>query len=244
MDSKKKIQENESEILEVKKSRKADLEGNKSTWLLIGYVLVFAALFVAFEWTATERKETGEVISAGILLEEEVMIPITLPEKKVVPPPPEAKQITDLLEIVEDDADIQETEIISVEDQGEVVEINENMNIVVEELPEEETIYNVVEDQPEFPGGMAALMKYLKDNLEYPSISKRNGSQGRAYITFVVNTDGSITDVEVLKSTNDIYLDKSAVKCVSGMPKWKPGKQAGKTVRVKYTLPVNFRLNK
>ncbi|MBR5149943.1 MAG: energy transducer TonB, partial [Bacteroidaceae bacterium] len=158
MDNKKNLQGNESEILEVKKIPKADLESGKSTWLLIGDVLVVATLFVAFEWTATERKETGMVVSAGVLLEEEVMIPITLPEKKVVPPPPEAKQITDALEIVEDDADIQETEIISVEDQGEVVEINENMNIGVEELPEEETIYNVVEDQPEFPGGMPALM--------------------------------------------------------------------------------------
>jgi protein TonB len=182
------------------------------------------------------------VISAGVLLEEEVMIPITLPEKKVVPPPPEAKQITDILEVVEDDAEIEETEIISVEDQGEVVEINENMNIVVEELPEEETIYNVVEDQPEFPGGMQALMKYLRDNIRYPSISRQNNSQGRAYINFVVNTDGSITDVEVMKSTNDVYLDKEAVRVVSGMPKWKPGKQQGKTVRVKYTLPVMFKL--
>ena len=242
MDNKKKIQENENEILEVKKSPKANLESNKSTWLLIGYVLVFAVMFVAFEWTATERKESGMVISAGVLLEEEVMIPITLPEKKVVPPPPEAKQITDVLEIVEDDAEIEETEIISVEDQGEVVEINENMNIVVEELPEEETIYNVVEDQPEFPGGMQALMKYLRDNIKYPSISRQNNSQGRAYINFVVNTDGSITDVEVMKSTNDVYLDKEAVRVVSGMPKWKPGKQQGKTVRVKYTLPVMFRL--
>ena len=242
MENKKNFQENENEILEVKKSRKADLEGNKSTWLLIGYVLVFAVLFVAFEWTATERKETGMVISAGVLLEEEVMIPITLPEKKVVPPPPEAKQITDILEVVEDDAEIEETEIISVEDQGEVVEINENMNIVVEELPEEETIYNVVEDQPEFPGGMQALMQYLRDNIRYPSISRQNNSQGRAYINFVVNTDGSITDVEVMKSTNDVYLDKEAVRVVSGMPKWKPGKQQGKTVRVKYTLPVMFKL--
>ena len=242
MDNKKNFQETGNEILEVKKSSKANLEKDKSTWLLIGYVLVFAVLFVAFEWTATERKETGEVISSGILLEEEVMIPITLPEKKVVPPPPEAKQITDLLEIVEDDAEIEETEIISVEDQGEVVEINENMNIVVEELPEEETIYNVVEDQPEFPGGMQALMKYLKDNIKYPSISRQNNSQGRAYINFIVNTDGAITDVEVMKSTNDVYLDKEAVRVVSGMPKWKPGKQQGKTVRVKYTLPVMFRL--
>ena len=240
MENKKNFQENENEILEVKKSRKADLEGNKSTWLLIGYVLVFAVLFVAFEWTATERKETGMVISAGVLLEEEVMIPITLPEKKVVPPPPEAKQITDILEVVEDDAEIEEAEIISVDD--EVAKKNENADVVVEELPEEETIYNVVEDQPEFPGGMQALMKYLRDNIRYPSISRQNNSQGRAYINFVVNTDGSITDVEVMKGTNDVYLDKEAVRVVSGMPKWKPGKQQGKTVRVKYTLPVMFRL--
>ena len=243
MDSKKNLQEMENELLEVKKSPKADLEGNKSTWVLIGYILVLAALFVAFEWTATERKETGEVVSAGILLEEEIMIPITLPEKKVVPPPPEAKQITDVLEIVEDDADIQETEIVSVEDQGEVVAINENMNIVVEELPEEETIYNIVEEQPEFPGGTKALFKWIQDNLKYPSISRNNGSQGTALMAFTVNSDGSITDVQVAKSTNDMYLDKEAKRVVEAMPKWKPGKQAGKAVRVSFKLPIRFRLN-
>ena len=242
MDNKKNFQETGNEILEVKKSYKANLEKDKSTWLLIGYILVFAVLFVAFEWTATERKETGEVISSGILLEEEVMIPITLPEKKVVPPPPEAKQITDLLEIVEDDADIQESEIISVEDQGEVVEINENMNIVVEELPEEETIYDIVEQQPEFPGGTAALFKWIKENMRYPSISRNNGSQGTALMSFTVNTDGSITDVKVIKSTNDMYLDKEATRVCEAMPKWKPGQQAGKSVRVSFKLPIRFRL--
>ena len=99
MDNKKKFQENENEILEVKKSRKADLEGNKSTWLLIGYVLVFAALFVAFEWTATEKKHTGEIVSAGILLEEEIMVPITMPEKKVVPPPPRQSRLQRFLKL-------------------------------------------------------------------------------------------------------------------------------------------------
>jgi protein TonB len=236
-------QPKEQSLLEVKKTADANLDLNKTTWMFMGFVLVFALLFVAFEWTATERKETGEVVSAGILLEEEIMIPITLPEKKVVPPPPEAKQITDVLEIVEDDADIQETEIISVEDQGEVVEINENMNIVVEELPEEETIYNIVEEQPEFPGGTKALFKWIQDNLKYPSISRNNGSQGTALMAFTVNSDGSITDVQVAKSTNDMYLDKEAKRVVEAMPKWKPGKQAGKAVRVSFKLPIRFRLN-
>lgn len=243
MDSVKKQQLNNGEILEVKKNPEANLESKKSTWLLIGYVLVLATLFVAFEWTATERKHTGEIISAGILLEEEIMVPITLPERKVVPPPPQAKQITEVLEIVEDDAEIEETEIVSVEDQGEVVEISEVDNIVVEEPPVEDEIHMVVEEQPMFPGGMKALMQYLKDNINYPRISRENNSQGKTYVQFVVNTDGSITDVNVMKSSSDVYLDKEAVRVVEGMPKWQPGRQAGKTVRVRFTLPVLFRLN-
>ena len=229
-------------LIEVKKSPEANLEKNKTSWLLIGYVLVLAILFVAFEWTATEKKHTGEIIQQGILLEEEIMVPITLPEKKVVPPPPQAKQITEILEIVEDDAEIEESEIMSVEDQGEIVEINEDVNIVVEEMPEEETIYQVVEQQPEFPGGMQALMKYLRDKINYPRISRDNNSQGKTYVNFVVNTDGSIQDVEVMKSSGDVYLDKEAVRVVKTMPKWNPGKQAGKAVRVRFTLPVVFRL--
>ena len=233
---------NEKNYIEQKKSQSANLEPRKTTWLLLGYIMVFAVLFAAFEWTATEKKHTGEIIQQGILLEEEIMVPITLPEKKVVPPPPQAKQITEILEIVEDDAEIEESEIMSVEDQGEVVEINEEANIVVEEVAEEETIYQVVEQQPEFPGGMQALMKYLRDNIQYPRISRENNSQGKSYVNFVVNTDGSIQDVEIMKSSGDVYLDKEAVRVVKTMPKWNPGKQAGKAVRVRFTLPVLFRL--
>lgn len=236
------MKEEKKSLLEVKKSSEANLETRKTTWLLIGYALVLATLFVAFEWTASEKKHTGEIISQGILLEEEIMVPITMPEKKVVPPPPQAKQITEILEIVEDDAEIEETEIMSVEDQGEVVEINEGAEVVVEEVVEEETIYQVVEQQPEFPGGMKALMKYLRDNINYPRISRENNSQGRSYVNFVVNTDGSIQDVEVLKSSGDVHLDKEATRVVKTMPKWNPGKQAGKAVRVRFTLPVMFKL--
>ncbi len=233
---------NEKNYIEQKKSRSANLETRKTTWLLLGYIMVFAVLFAAFEWTATEKKHTGEIIQQGILLEEEIMVPITLPEKKVVPPPPQAKQITEILEIVEDDAEIEESEIMSVEDQGEVVEINEDANIVVEEVVEEEQIYQVVEQQPEFPGGMQALMKFLRDNIQYPRISRENNSQGKTYVNFVVNTDGSIQDVDVMKSSGDVYLDKEALRVVKTMPKWNPGKQAGKAVRVRFTLPVSFRL--
>ena len=242
MNTKTNQQGNERELLEVKKSAKANLEQHKTMWLLIGYIMVFAILFVAFEWTATEKKHTGEIVTAGVLLEEEIMIPITMPEKKVVPPPPQAKQITEILEIVEDDAEIEESELASVEETGEVVEIADVGNVVVEAPAEEEEIHQVVEQMPEFPGGMKALMQYLQENIKYPRISRENGSQGRAFICFVVNTDGSIQDVEVAKSSSDVYLDKEAVRVVETMPRWNPGKQAGKAVRVRFTLPVTFRL--
>ena len=242
MNKTEKQKVSESSLLEVKKSAKANLEKDKTVWLLIGYIMVFAILFVAFEWTATEKKQTGEIINSGIVLEEEIMVPITLPEKKVVPPPPQAKQITEILQIVEDDAEIEESELASVEETGEVVEIADVGNVVVEDIPEEETIHQIVEEQPEFPGGMQALMKYLKDNINYPRISRENGSQGRSFINFVVNADGSIQDVEVLKTSSDLYLDKEAVRVVKSMPNWKPGKQSGKAVRVRFTLPVTFRL--
>ena len=107
---------------------------------------------------------------------------------------------------------------------------------------EDNEIYQVVEQQPEFPGGMKALMKYLQENINYPRISRENNSQGRAFVRFVINKDGSVQDIDVIKSAGDIYLDKEAVRVVSKMPKWSPARQGGKAVRMYYTLPVNFRL--
>jgi len=98
-----------------------------------------------------------------------------------------------------------------------------------------------VETMPSFPGGDAALFKFLNDNIKYPVIAQENGIQGRVICQFVVNRDGSIVDVEVVRSV-DPSLDKEAVRVIKAMPRWAPGKQRGKAVRVKYTLPVNFRL--
>ena len=115
-------------------------------------------------------------------------------------------------------------------------------NIVVEEKAEEEEIFEFVQENPEFPGGTAALTKYLVDNIKYPRISREKGSQGRVFLRFIVDKDGSVTNVEVLKSSGDVYLDWEAVRVAKSMPKWKPGRQMGKAVNVKYTLPVNFKL--
>lgn len=228
--------------MEVKKAPVADLEGKKTTWLLVGYIFILAIMFVALEWTKRDKIDTGEIIEAPMLTFEEEIIPITMQEKPVAPVPVEAKQISETIEIVEDDAEIEETIIASDEDMGEVVEIQNIENVVVAEPEKEEEIFQVVEAMPEFPGGTAELMKWLQKNINYPTISQENGVQGRVIVQFVVNRDGSIVDPVVLRSV-DPYLDKEALRVVSAMPKWKPGEQRGKTVRVKFTLPIQFRLN-
>ena len=227
--------------MEIKKSEKANLENKKFTWILIGLILVLAGHFVAFEWTQYEKEEVGDIIDAGDIILEEEIIPITMPEKKTVPPPPQAVTQAEVLNIVEDDAEIEETTIVSAEDQAEFVEIQDDVPIVVEEPEKEEEIFQVVEDDPQFPGGMAELMKFLQKNIKYPPVCQEQGIQGRVIVQFVVNTDGSIVDANVVKSVNP-YLDKEALRVVGTMPKWQPGKQRGKAVRVRFTLPVNFRI--
>lgn len=228
--------------MEIKKSEKADLERGKSTSLLIGFVVALAVMFVALEWTQRDKEiNIDDYIVADLSLEEEI-VPITLPEKKTVPPPPQAVTVAEVIEIVEDDAEIVEDIIASNDDQTEFVDITEVENFVVEEEPEEEAPFMVVEDMPEFPGGTAALLEYLKKNIKYPNICRENNIQGRVLIQFIVNKDGSIVDPEVVKPVNP-YLDKEALRVIAGMPAWKPGSQRGKAVRVKFTVPVNFRLN-
>ena len=127
------------------------------------------------------------------------------------------------------------------EAEGEVLKAKE---VIAEPEPpkvEETKVFDVVEEMPQFPGGQAALLEYLAKNIKYPVVAEENGVQGRVIVTFVVERDGSITDVKVVKSV-DPSLDKEATRVVKSMPKWQPGKQNGSAVRVKYTVPVQFRL--
>ena len=123
---------------------------------------------------------------------------------------------------------------------GEVLKAKE---VIADEKPKEEEtkVFDVVEQMPQFPGGNAALFEYLSKHIKYPVIAEENGIQGRVIVTFVVERDGSITDVKVVKSV-DPSLDKEAQRVVKSMPRWIPGKQNGSAVRVKYTVPVTFRL--
>lgn len=124
---------------------------------------------------------------------------------------------------------------------GEVLKAKEVIAQPEPPKEEENKVFEVVEQMPAFPGGDAALMKYLQENTQYPTIAAENGVQGRVVVGFVVEKDGSITDVTVIKS-QDPSLDREAARVVKSMPRWIPGKQNGSAVRVKYQVPVTFRL--
>ena len=226
--------------MEVKKSPKADLENKKTTNLLIGAIMILAVLFVGFEWSERDKKVTTDSGIQEVVFEEEI-IPITEQEQpKQAPPPPEAPKVEEVLEIMDNDSQVEESTIQASDDTQTAVEVKYTP-VEVEEEVEEQQIFQVVEEMPEFPGGMGECMKFLGKNIKYPTISQENGVQGRVIVQFVVNRDGSIVDPVVVRGV-DPYLDKEALRVIQMMPKWKPGKQRGKAVRVKYTVPVMFRL--
>ena len=225
--------------MQLKKSPKASLEDKKFTYVLMGLVLVLSICYVAFEWTEKEVTKY-EVSDTDFFFEEEIDIQQTTQETPPPPPPPAVQEV-EVLNVVEDDVEVETIEINTEDDKDVEVVIAPPVEAPVEE-EEEEVIFMVVETMPEFPGGQQALFKYLGENVKYPVIAQENGIQGRVICQFVVNKDGSIVDVVVVRSSGEPSLDKEAIRVINSMPKWKPGKQRGKPVRVKYTVPVNFRL--
>ena len=225
--------------MQLKKSPKASLEDKKLTYVLMGLVLVLSICYVAFEWTEKEVTKY-EVNDTDFFFEEEIDIQQTTQETPPPPPPPAVQEV-EVLNVVEDDVEVETIEINTEDDKDVEVVIAPPVEAPVEE-EEEEVVFMVVETMPEFPGGQQALFKYIEENKKYPIIAKENGIQGRVICQFVVNKDGSIVDVIAIRSSGEPSLDKEAIRVIKSMPKWKPGKQHGKPVRVKYTVPVNFRL--
>lgn len=227
--------------METKKTPKANLESKRPTWLLVGYVTVLAFMFVAFEWTRDIRVDMSGRINENVF-EQDMEIPLTRQPELTPPPPPQVTPINDVLTIIDDDATAEETNFASLEETGEDVVIKHIPVTVDEEVVVEDDIFVVVEENPQFPnGGTAGLLQYLGKNIKYPTIPQENGTQGRVTVQFVVNKDGSIVDVKVIRGV-DPYLDKEAVRVISTMPKWIPGKQRGVPVRCKFTVPVTFKL--
>ena len=231
--------------MEIKKSRKADLEGGKGLSILMGIVVGLAVLFVGFEWGTQEKTIQKDEGIADIIAEEEIDITRQEETPPPPPPPPPVEQVAEVLNVVEDDVEVENTDLLSSEDNQAEAQTQTYVPPVVKVEEEEESsqqIFMVVEEMPEFPGGQAALMSFIAKSIKYPVVAQENGIQGRVTCSFVENKDGSIVDAEVIRGI-DPSLDKEALRVINTMPKWKPGKQRGKPVRVKFTVPINFRLN-
>lgn len=228
--------------MEIKKTPKADLENRRTLYTEIGLVVALLVVWGAFSYS-TKEKAVASLGEDTQVVEVEDMVPIT---QETPPPPPEAPKIPVLsyqIDIVEDDIKVDDN-FMSLEDDANLgVEIMDYVEEVKEEVVEEEAIpFQLVEEKPSFNGGDAnEFSKWVNSKLQYPEIAKENGVQGRVTLQFTVNPDGSVSNVKVLRGV-DSSLDKEAVRVVSMSPKWKPGKQRDRAVKVTYTFPVIFQL--
>lgn len=230
--------------MEVKKSEKASLENKKLLFLEIGLIVSLLIVYMAFEWTSSEKQTVDALQETPQLVETEEMVPIT---QETPPPPPSAPAVpvlADQIDIVDDEIQVDDDLFMNLEDQADMgVQIMDYVESVEEEVVEEEAIpFMLVEEKPSFMGGDAnAFSKWVNERLVYPEIAKENGVQGRVTLQFTVNTDGTVSNVKVLRGV-DPSLDKEAVRVVSMSPKWTPGKQRDRAVKVTYTFPVIFQL--
>ena len=225
--------------MELKKSKKVDLEKRKGMFIEIGLVVTLAIVLVAFEWTKGEGKGDDSDVVQEIQFEDEMM-QITRREEPKPEPKPEQPKVAEVLDIVDDDVEIEDDFDFDMEATDDTEYDFTSMMDDDEEFDEEEVFY-IVEDMPTFNGGDPAteFRKYIAQNLRYPEIAAENGISGRVIVQFAVNKVGKVVDAVVVRSV-DPALDKEAIRVVMTSPKWAPGKQRGKAVKVLFTFPINF----
>jgi len=225
-----------------KKSSKGDLESKKRTFILIGLVVVLALVYAGFELFATQDRDdfVYEAEEEAIIIEDNVIA-----TDKTPPPPPEPapqQQQDVVLKIVSDQVKVTtnfsfSTEFIEDEEIEDFGKID-----IVEESIEEAPPVRFAQQMPEFIGGIEALYEFLQKNLEYPQSARENNIQGTVLIEFVVERDGSVSNVRVAAPLFPA-CDQEAARVVQKLPKWKPGMHNNKPVRVYYNLPIKFTFN-
>ena len=224
--------------MEIKKSPKADLENKRGLFLEIGLVVALVLVIGAFAVTPKEHRI--EKVDLGYAPVEVEIVEVTREDQK----PPEAPKkvdmavVSDMLEVVTNDTKI-ETEIDFAEfDMNQAIEV---APVQTEEVFEEE-IFIIVEEKASFMGGDEGTFRnWVQQNVKFPQIALENGIQGRVVLSFVIEKDGRLTNIQVLQ-TPDRSLSEEAIRVLNKSPKWSPGKQRNQVVRVKYTLPVDFRV--
>jgi len=223
--------------MELKKSREANLENKRAGFFFVGLVMISALVLMAFNFR--EFIPDDRVADVEHETETEDLL-FDIPQEEEPPPPPPEQAppppVIEDIEVVEDDEEVDEIDLGFIDDELEEVPDEEEPEIVAEE------ILDIAEVEPELPGGPAEMAKWIQKNVVYPELSREMGEQGTVYVQFVVNKNGSIEQTKILRGVSDA-LDKEAKRVVGDMPRWKPGEQAGKPVRVRYTIPIKFKLS-
>lgn len=240
--------------MEARKNPQVDLERYRGLFFSIGLIISLSFLIVVFEWKFYDDLVPVEIKDPYAAVEvEELDIPTTVHSP---PPPPKTVLVQpDIVEVKNDEEIIEELEItLDAELQEDQAPMNTIigsadgvLNYEAASLPqappppeEEDEIFLVVEDQPEPYGGMTAFYEYIKNNLEYPKYAKRNGVTGKVFLQFIVDKEGRIGNIKVVKGIG-YGCDEEAARVLANSPKWKPGKQRGRCVKVKMTIPIMFK---
>jgi protein TonB len=216
-----------------KKSENANLDSRKNIFMLMGLVMALSLVYISFEWSK-DKVIYDNLSQGGAAIPDEDLIPITLTSVPPPPPPPPLPKIIEEFKIVEKPVENLVLDMPKFNDKIEIPSFRKPEEPV--EIIDEPQIW--VEQMPEFNGN---INKYLSEAINYPVIAVEIGLQGKVLCEFVVNKDGTIVDVKVVRGI-DRSLDNEAMRVIKSMPAWKPGRMNGKAVRVKFTLPVNFRL--
>ena len=223
--------------MEAKKTDQADLNKRKGLFYNIGLLLSMVIVVTAFEY---RQGGDGEMVNLGQVSDDFEDL-LEIPPTEQPPPPPPKIQQPEIIE-VPDEEEIEEE--IEVDLDVEITEETVIEEIVIEEAPEEEVaeeIFTIVEEPAAPVGGMQAFYKFVKKNLKYPSQARRMGIEGKVYVQFVVDKDGSITDVKSVKGIG-AGCDEEAVRVITRSPRWNPPKQRGKPVKQRIILPITFQL--
>lgn len=224
--------------MKAKKTKQADLRNKQGLFFQVGMLVALALVFASFQYSTNEIRPIDEI---GVAIEsyEFDMIPITRPEKPKEQIKPKVQP--EKFIIVEDPTiDIDENTYFDTEVTAdtyvEVIDMGDEPEV------EEKKIFYIAEEMPVFPGGDRALLKFIAKNITYPEDAKETGTTGRVFLSFVINKKGFVEDVKIARGV-DPTLDNEALRVIKLLPRWKPGKQGGKNVKVGFNVPINFQLN-
>ena len=223
--------------METKKSNRADLEKRRLMFTQIGLIVSLALAWMVFETKSYGKQEIRTFDGTTEAIPDD-LVPVTIQEK---PQPIEKPKVVNMITIVDNNEEIESEIDIDVNvEEDEPIEPTVPIDIIEEEIVEE-LPFIIVENMPTFPGGEKKMLEYVAKNVKYPQLAKEVGTQGRVFVSFVVKKDGSITNVTILRGIGS-GCDEEAIRVVKSMPKWNPGLQCGRAVRVSCNLPINFKL--